>query len=188
MNPVHRRSLKADHCRQNFLFTRTVLILLGAISTFGLESCAEKDDVTLILNLIKKGAALAEEQNIGAMMELATEDYLAQPGNINRREVRKFLWLVFRKYGKFRILYPEPVVELAADNRSAAATVHFLIAKKKQSIPKLEKLYKDPQRWLVEVRENADLYRLNLKLLQQNGDWLVSITEMEPFRGFRFSQ
>lgn len=122
------------------------------------------------------------------MMELATEDFLAQPGNINRREVRKFIWLVFRKYGEFRILYPEPAIELAADNQSADATVHFLIAKKEQSVPKLEKLYKDPQRWIEEVSQNADLYRLNLKLLQMNGDWLVSITEVEPFRGFGFSE
>ncbi len=188
MNPVHRRSLKADFCRHNFLFTRTLLILLGTISIFCLASCAEKDDVTLIRNLIKEGAALAEEQDISAMMELTTEDFLAQPGNRNRREVRKFIWLVFRKYGKFRILYPEPAIELAADNQSAAATVHFLIAKKEQTIPKLEKLYKDPQRWLEEVSENADLYRLNLKLRQKNGDWLVSITAVEPFRGFGFSQ
>jgi hypothetical protein len=122
------------------------------------------------------------------MLELATEDFMAQPGNIDRREVKKFIWLVFRKYGKFRILYPEPAIELAADNQSAAATVHFLIAKKEQTIPKLEKLYKDPQRWLEEVRENADLYRLNLKLLQKNGDWLVRITEVEPFRGFGLSE
>jgi hypothetical protein len=188
MNPVHRRSLKADFYRHNFLFTRTLLILLGTISIFCLASCAEKDDVTLIRNLIKEGAALAEEQDISAMMELTTKDFLAQPGSRNRREVRKFIWLVFRKYGKFRILYPEPAIELASDNQSAAATVHFLIAKKEQTIPKLEKLYKDPQRWLEEVSENADLYRFNLKLLQKNGDWLVSITAVEPFRGFGFSQ
>jgi hypothetical protein len=144
--------------------------------------------VSLIRNLIKEGAALAEEQDISAMMELTTKDFLAQPGSRNRREVRKFIWLVFRKYGKFRILYPEPAIELASDNQSAAATVHFLIAKKEQTIPKLEKLYKDPQRWLEEVSENADLYRFNLKLLQKNGDWLVSITAVEPFRGFGFSQ
>jgi hypothetical protein len=174
--------------KHNFLITLTLLTLFGIISFFGLTSCSEKDDVTLIRNLIKEGAALAEEQDISAMMKLAADDFLAQPGSLNRREVRKFIWLVFRKYGKFRILYPEPAIELAADSQSAAATVHFLIAKKEQTIPTLEKLYKDPQRWLEEVSENADLYRLNLKLRQKNGDWLVSITEVEPFRGFGFSE
>jgi hypothetical protein len=124
------------------------------ISFFYPAACAEKDDVTLIRNLIREGAALAEEQDISAMMELATEDFIARPGNLNRREVRKFIWLIFRRYGKFRILYPEPAIALAADNQSAAATVHFLIVKKDQTIPKLEKLYKDPQRWLEEVRDN----------------------------------
>lgn len=174
--------------KNNFFIKPTLLTLLGVISLFCLTSCSEKDDVTLIRNLIKEGAALAEEQDISAMMKVATDDFLAQPGNLNRREVRKFLWLVFRKFGKFRILYPEPTIELAADSQSAAATVHLMIAKKEQIIPELEKLYKDPQRWLEQVRENADLYRLNLKLLQKNGDWLVSITEVAPFKGFGFSE
>ena len=64
MNPVHRRSLKADFCRHDFLFTQTSLILLGVISIFCLTSCAETDDVTLIRNLIKEGAMLAEKQDI----------------------------------------------------------------------------------------------------------------------------
>lgn len=171
----------------NFATTLTLLFLFGAVSFFCLTSCSEKDDVTLIRNLIKEGAVLAEEQDISAMMKLTTEDFLAQPGSINRREVRKYIWLVFRRYGQFRVLYPEPAIELAADSQSASATVHLLIAKKEQNIPKLEKLYKDPQRWLEEVGENADLYRLKMNLLQKNGDWLVSSTEVEPFTGFGFS-
>lgn len=174
--------------RLNYLITLTLLTLLGGITFFCLTACSEKDDVTLIRNLIKEVAALAEQQDIRAMMKLTTDDFLAQPGNKNRREVRKFIWLVFKKYGSFRILYPEPAIELAPDGKTAAATVHFIIVKKEQSIPDLEKLYKEPQRWLEEVSENADLYRLNLKLQQKNGDWLVSTTEVESFRGLGFSK
>jgi len=50
--------------------------------------------------------------------------------------------------------------------------VHFLIVKK-QLLPDLE-LYKDPECWLEEVGELADLYKLNLQFLKKGDKWLVT--------------
>jgi len=44
---------------------------------------------------------------------------------------------------------------------------------KKQLLPDLE-LYKDPECWLEEVGELADLYKLNLQFLKKGDKWLVT--------------
>jgi hypothetical protein len=84
-------------------------------------------------------------------------------------------------------MYPEPSVDLEESGREASAKVYFMIVKKERSIPELKDLYKDPRGWLEEVGETADLYRLKLELLKNNGDWLVRSVLLEPFRGVGFS-
>ncbi len=50
-----------------------------------------------------------------------------------------------------------------------------------------QELYKDPQGWLEEVGENADLYRLKLELLKKNREWLLRRAHLELFRGLGFN-
>ena len=154
-----------------------------------LSSCSEqKDDVAIILSLIEKGEALAEEHETGKLMEFTSTDFKAQDGRLNRQQVRKFLWLTFRRYGNFNLLFPEPAVEISDNKKAATVMVHFLVVKKEQRIPDLEKLYKEPERWLKEVGEIADLYRLNLKFLKKDDKWLVNAAKIEPYRGLGFNQ
>jgi hypothetical protein len=153
----------------------------------GLESCSSKDEETAIRELVKKGAKLGEEQDIKGLMNLTTEDFLALPGDLGRQETRRILFVAFRHYQDFKILYPRPNVELKPDKRSASAAFPFLIVKKETTLPKLKELYEDPQRWLETVGENADLYRLKLEWIKQNGDWLVRQARIERFTGRSFS-
>lgn len=163
-----------------------VVLLLSAIS--GWASCSSKDEETVIRELVKKGATLGEEQDIKGLMNLTTEDFLALPGDLGRQETRRILFVAFRHYQDFKILYPRPNVELKPDKRSASAVFPFLIVKKETSLPKLKELYEDPQRWLETVGENADLYRLKLEWGKQNGDWLVRQARLERFTGRSFSE
>ena len=163
-----------------------VVLLLLTLS--GLESCSSKDEETAIRELVKKGATLGEEQDIKGLMNLTTEDFLALPGDLGRQETRRILFVAFRHYQDFKVLYPRPNVELKPDKRSAAAVFPFLIVKKEAALPKLKELYEDPQRWLETVGENADLYRLKLECLKQNGDWLVKQARLERFTGTSFSE
>jgi hypothetical protein len=149
-------------------------------------SCAEKDDATAIRELIKKGVKLAEEHDLNGLIKLTTDDFDALPGHHNRQAVKRIIWSAFLHYGKFQILYPEPVVNLSRNDPPAVAKVHFLIVKKDQSFPKLKELYKDPRRWLDEVGKHADLYRLKLQMLKKNGDWSVKQAHLEGFKGFGF--
>jgi hypothetical protein len=164
------------------------LVVLLLITMSVLESCSSKDEETAIRELVKKGATLGEEQDIKGLMNLTTEDFLALPGDLGRQETRRILFVAFRHYGAFKILYPRPNVDLKPDKRSASAVFPFLIVKKETALPKLKELYEDPQRWLETVGENADLYRLKLECIKQNGDWLVRQARLERFTGRSFSE
>ena len=98
-------------------------------------------------------------------------------------EIKRILWAAFRHYGKLKILYPEPSVDLTSNENIASCRVYLLIVKKDRNFPELKKLYKDPRRWLEEVGENADLYQLNLQMLKKNDDWLVKQAHLEGFKG-----
>jgi hypothetical protein len=155
---------------------------------FFLTSCSVKDDVEVIRQLVKEGAILAEGHDISGLMKMTTEDFLALPGPHDQREVRGILWWTFRHYKEFKIIYPQPSIDLEPSGLVASAKVYFLILKKDRSFPELNELYEDPQGWVEEVGENADLYRLKLELLKNNGDWLVRRAYLELFRGLGFSE
>jgi len=174
--------MKQNHLR-NYRYFAALLILIFACF---LPSCSEKDDIALILSLVEKAEALAEEHDTGKLMELTSKNFTAQDGKLKRKEVRKFLWLTFRRYGKFDLLFPEPTVAISDKEQSATVVVYFLIVKKEQPLPDLEKLYKDPERWLEEVDELADLYRLNLQFFKKGDKWLVNAAKIESYRGFGF--
>ena len=167
---------------------RVWLLVLLLVAVSGVESCSSKDEETAIRELVKKGATLGEEQDIKGLINLTTEDFLALPGDLARQETRRILFVAFRHYQDFKILYPRPSVDLKPDKRSASAVFPFLIVKKETTLPKLKELYEDPQRWLETVGENADLYRLKLECLKQNGDWLVKQARLERFTGTSFSE
>ena len=163
------------------------LAVLVVILSLFFPSCAKEDEAEKIRSLIKECAELAEKHDLSGLIKCTTEDFLAQPGNNARREVRRILWFAFNHYGHFSIIYPEPSVDLGPEGREASARIYFLIVKKEHSAPKVKDLYKDPKRWLEEVGDTADLYRLSLEWSKENGDWLVKRALLEPFRGTGFS-
>jgi len=158
-----------------FLFLFLVLI-----------SCSKKDNTNLINELIGAAAELAEAHDTKALIQLTSEDFYAQPGPHDRQETRKILWWAFRKYGEFKIIYPEPSIDLVETTHTATARIYFMIVRKEQSFPDLKDLYHDPEAWLEEVGMNADLYRLGLDLVKKNGDWIVKKALLEPFKGIGF--
>ena len=160
---------------------------LLAIFFVFLIACAEKDDAAAIRALIQKGALLAEDQDVSGILELTTDDVVALPGQHDRREIKRIIWAAFMHYGKLKVLYPKPSVDLSDTENSASCRIYLLIVKKEQAFPDLKALYNDPKRWLEEAGENADLYQINLELLKKDGTWLVKKAHLERFRGIGFS-
>ena len=171
----------------NYVFLVWLALFFPILSLF-LPSCARKDDTDVIRQLVKQGAILAEEHDIGGLMKLTSEGFLAMPGQHDYRGVKRILWMAFTHYKEFRVIYPEPSVELEPGGLDASAKIYFMIVKKDRSYPKLKKLYKDPKGWLEETGENVDLYLLRLELLKKNKDWFVRRAHLEPFKGLGFSE
>jgi hypothetical protein len=155
---------------------------------FGAAACSQKDDFQVIRELIKEGAELAEEHNVSGIMELTTEDVVALPGHHNRLAIKRILFSVFMHYGKLKVLYPKPSVDLSTTDNSATCTIYLLIVKKDRTIPDLKDLYEQPRRWLETVGENADLFQIKLQLLKKDGKWLVKQAHLEGFKGLGFSE
>lgn len=160
-----------------------IALCLGAIL---FSACSAKDDTEAIRRLIVKGAGLAEKKQLGDLMDLTTPAFVALPGNYDAPTAKAILFGAFLHYGKFKIHFPKPAVEMASDGNSADATVHFLIVRQNQSIPGLKELYDDPRKWMEKVGEKADLYQLKLAMVKDGGDWLVSKAELEGFKGTGF--
>ena len=148
-------------------------VLLFWLGTPGCRKCETQDDETAIRQLIDGAVKSAEAQDIGALMDIATEDLTVLPGNKDRQKVKRELFVAFRYYGTFSIKHPRPTVNVDRTGEFAEAFVPFLILKAGVDPPDLSGLYEDPEAFVQEVSKLADLYRLELWLKKDGGDWLV---------------
>jgi len=161
------------------------LAIFLAIICIGV-SCSRQDDEEAIRALIEKAAGMAEAHDVSGILGLAVEDLRVMPGSLESRGVAGILWRAFKYYGPLQVLYPRPDVELAEGGKQAFAGFPFLIVRKEQTLPELEQLRDDPLGWLDEVGKNADLYRLELDLINLDGDWLVKQAILKRFTGTGF--
>jgi hypothetical protein len=161
-------------------------IWFGGILFLALASCSAKDDERALQELVEKAARLAEQHDIGEIMELTSGDFMARPGELDHRGTKRILFMAFRHYGDLKVLHPRPKVDFDSDEK-ASVSVPFLIVKRDQSLPELKGLYSDPKRWVEEVGEGADLYRIKLQVQKVNGAWLVGRANLERFTGLGFS-
>jgi hypothetical protein len=170
--------------KENKAFLSVAMTILLAVGLWvSICSCSGKDDTQAIYALIQNGTRLAQEKQVGDLMDLTLPDFVAQPGGRNRREAKGVLFAALMHYGKFKIHYPRPEVELLPDNGGARATIHFLIVRQDQSIPGLKELYDNPRKWIEKAGEKADLYQMELVLKKKEGEWLAESARVEGFTG-----
>ncbi|MBW1802335.1 MAG: hypothetical protein JRJ85_16595 [Deltaproteobacteria bacterium] len=165
----------------------SLLCLSVFIVIFSIQGCSGKDDIETIRKLIERGAGFAEKHDIGALMDLTTENFQAMPGKLDRRRTKRILWMAFKHYGDLKIMHPEPAVDLESDGLNAQVSAPFLILKKGHVYPDLKELYRNPRQWLVKVGESADLYRFTFKLIKKGRKWRVNLASIEKFSGLGFA-
>lgn len=151
-----------------------------------LISCSRKNEVEEIRKMFAQCVQLAKAHETQKIIDHVTEDFVAMPGDHDRRTTKRILWISFRHYDKFTIKYPQPDIEIGKDGQTARATITLLILKQGQIMPDIDELYKDPGRWVQKVGEKADLYRLKVELVKTSGDWKAKQARLEPFRGTGF--
>ena len=159
---------------------RYIIIVLGLV-LFSLTACGPQDDKKVLQELVEKAANLAENHDIGGIIELTTEDFTASPGDLDRTGTKRILFLTFRHYGELNIFHPRPKVDLDSDARKSMITFPFLIVRKNQPLPDLKELYDDPTGWIEKVGDLADVYKLTLSAMKKDGRWLVRNAHVQSF-------
>lgn len=162
------------------------VFLPAGLILFLLAFCSPQSDESALRELVEKSVQLAEEHDIGGLMDLTTEDFKARPGNFDSTGVKRILFISFRHYGKITILHPRPKVDMGSKDKAPSVSFPFLIVKKERSIPDLKDFYEDPKRWVEKVGENADLYRLSLDVVKNKGKWRVKTAYLEGFSATGF--
>lgn len=151
-----------------------------------ISACSEKEDTDVIRELIQKSAEMAEAKRVGDLMQQTGEDFVALPGQRGADEVRGILFSAFTHYGRFKIHYPKPGVEIHPDGNTASAIIYFVILRQDQPLPGLKELYENPRQWLAAAGEKADLYQLKIKLVKKKSAWVVMEAHLEGFKGLSF--
>lgn len=142
-------------------------------AVLGCQGCDKNDDEKQIRTLLENATLAAEEHNIKGLMGLTTKDFIALPGERDRRHVKATLFVAFRKYGKMSVEMPRPTVNVDKSGRYAEVDTPFVIVRKGSAVPDLSGLYNDPGNWTKEIDKMADLYDLHLWLIKKDGTWVV---------------
>jgi len=146
-------------------------------------ACSRGDDGGAIRALVAEGAGLAEAHDVRGITGLATQDFVAEPGGYDRDAVRGVLLSAFSYYGRFRVVFPPPSIDVDSEGESARGEIYFLIVRRGQALPDLDGLADDPRRWLDRAGEAVDLYRLRIELAKDRREWRVRRAVLEPYRG-----
>lgn len=162
---------------------RTAATRVVFLAVFGLVGwcCTGSGEAGRIREVIAEGAARAEARDLRGLLDLTAEGFRARPGDRTLEQVAETLAVAFYYYRRFRVLYPQPSVELSDDGRAANASVHFLVVREERSYPGLEELSEDPSLWLEKVGENADLYHLVLELVKTDAGWRAQAAELTTY-------
>ena len=146
-----------------------------------LFACSSGDETAHIRNIIEKGAAFAESHDIKSLLKLATDDVVAMPGPHDVRSIKKILFWAFNHYGNFEIRYPRPLITFNDSKEAASSTIFFILVRKDHKIPGIKELYDDPERWLEQISEKAELYQLDLDFVKKAGHWKVKTVHLARY-------
>ena len=160
----------------------TTVVVAFALGNGSCSGCEERDDETLIRSMVRHAVGLAEQHKLGDLMKLTTKELTVRPRGSTRQKVKGMLLIAFRRYGEFSIKHPRPAVTIDPSKIEARVELPFVIVRQGRTVPELGELYDDPERWLEELGEIADLYHLELWLIKDGDDWLVDQAEIQGFR------
>lgn len=146
-------------------------------------ACSRGDDAEAIRALITAGATLAEAHDVRGLTELATQDFTAEPGEYDRDAVRGVLLSAFRYYGRFRLVFPPPSIDVDPAGDTARGEIYLLIVRREQAVPDLGGLADDPRGWLARAGEAVDLYRLQVDFAKERRKWRARRAVLDPFSG-----
>jgi hypothetical protein len=165
------------------------LIILPLLLGLSCGLCSEEtSDEEQIREIIKKAVELAEKKDIGGIMDLASEDFVAMPQRMDRRQTKGMLFYVFQRYKDLSIIYPRPSVSVEPGVSMGTASVVFLLVRGGDTRPDVDGLSDDLEQWVRKVGDYTRLFKLKIAFVKEDDDWLVRRAHLERFKGTGFGQ
>ena len=153
--------------------------LLLVVTVAFIFGCEKPDDIAQIRAIVLQIGESAERHDINGMLEHATNDFTANPGNSDEQRVRGVLLISLRRYGKFQVKHPEPGIRLGKDKNTADVSLPFLIVREGQQMPDLSSVADDPAAWLDQVGDAVgDPYTLELDFTKTGDGWKIRSAEI----------
>ncbi|MFC1654739.1 hypothetical protein ACFL2F_02940 [Myxococcota bacterium] len=166
-----------------------ILLILPLLLGLSCGLCSEEtSDEEQIRRIIARAVELAERKDIGGIMDMASEDFVAMPQSMDRRQTKGMLLYVFQRYKDLSILYPRPGVSVEPGAPSGSASVVFLLLRGGDTRPNVDGLADDLEQWVRKVGDYTRLFRLKITFVKEDDDWLVQRIHLERFKGTGFSQ
>ena len=166
-----------------------ILFLLPLLLGLSCGLCSEESsDEEQIRGVIKQAVELAEQKDLGGLMELVTEDFMVTPRRMDRRQTKGMLLYVFQRYKDLSILYPRPGVSVEPGAPTGLASLVFLMLRGGDTRPDVEGLSDDLDQWVRKIGDYTRLYRLKLTFVKEDGEWMVRRAYLERFKGTGFGQ
>jgi len=159
------------------------LCLAAPLLSTSCSGCEEEDDEKVLIGMVNKAADLAARHELGELMGMTTDDFVANPGSRSRQEIKGILLMAFRRYGSFAVEHPAPSVEVSPSKLTATSELPFLIVREGVEMPDLSDLYEDPEGWIEAVGEKADAYHLKLSFRKTDDGWRVEKARIRGTRG-----
>jgi len=159
------------------------LVAFASLLAEACSGCREQDDEKILRGMIDAAAELAARHDLGELMAMTTDDFVANPGQQSRQEVKGILLLAFRRYGEFTVEHPAASIEVDPSGIAARAGMPFLVVRSDAEIPDLSDLYDDPEGWLEAVGELADAYHLQLRFRKTDDGWRIERAAIRGTRG-----
>ena len=166
-----------------------ILLLLPLIFGLSCGLCSEEStDEEQIRKIIKKAVELAEQKDLGGLMDLVTDDFVVMPKKMDRRQTKGMLLYIFQRYKDLSVLYPRPSVSVEPGATTGLASLVFLMLRGNDIRPDVEGLSDDLDQWVEKVGDYTRLYRLKLTFSKEDDDWLIRRAYLERFKGTGFGQ
>jgi hypothetical protein len=171
--------------KKNLIYTILAALVFAWLLYQWFGPCEDPgSDQDQIRRLIDRCVSLVEQHKLSELMDLTTEDFIASPRSHDRRSVKRYLFVFFNRYKNFKMVYPNPPIELQPDTQTATAKLSLLIVRQGEDLPDTGDLIDDPEKFAEEFADMANFYRLFLSLRKVDDEWLISQATLVRFKVF----
>lgn len=164
---------------------KLALLALACIVTFTTGCKSDTSDEAQIRAVVSEAVEYAEAHNTSDLLDLTSNEFIANPGRRTRADVSRVLFVAFKRYGNFKVQHPRYSVSIDDSGREASATIPFLVVREGQDDGELEEITGDPRSWVdAATRAVGDPHTLAIRFVKLRDTWKVKSVEIKGLKRY----